>query len=515
MDSSQRETAEGFLFTDLYQLTMAQLYYKQGIHENIAQFDHFFRSYPDYGEHQAGYCINAGLETLLNWIERVEITDRDIEHLRSQKGNAGDSLFDDDFLDWLREHGDFSSLRITSIPEGRVVHPNEPLNIVEGPLALAQLLESALLNKLNYQTLIATKASRIKQAGMNNMTLEFGMRRAHGWGANEGTRAALVGGADFSSNTGASYVLDYDPKGTHAHSMVQAFLGLGGTEKDAFEAYADVYPDDCLLLVDTVDTLESGVPNAIEVFESLREKGHQPVGIRLDSGDLAHLAVRSAKMLNQAGFEDVSIVLSNQLNEMVLTQIIDQVQQEAPDYGLDPDHVIDRLVYGVGTRMITSKGDPALGGVFKLVGIKDGGEWNPALKISESPAKVPNPGPKQLWRLYDQRGKATADLVAEADEDPREQETIELQHPTERGSSRSLYEEELQEIEPLLETVFESGQRIGKNRPIEEIRRIRDEDLARLDSGVRRIVNPHVYHVSLSPSLWKLKQRLIHEARGD
>lgn len=513
MDQSDRATAEGFLFTDLYQLTMAQLYYKKGIHEKTAQFDHFFRSYPDYGEHQAGYCVNAGLEWFLDWVESARITDEDIEHLRNQTGREGSQLFADDFLDWLRENGHFDALSIQSIPEGRVVHPNEPLNIVEGPLALAQIVESALLNKLNYQTLIATKASRIKQAGMNNLTLEFGMRRGHGQGANAGARAALIGGADFSSNTGISYVLDYPPKGTHAHSMVQAFMGLGGSELDAFEAYADVYPDNCLLLVDTVDTLESGVPNAIKVFEKLREKGHQPMGIRLDSGDLAHLAVRSAEMLNEAGFEDVSIVLSNQLNEMVLTQIIDQVRQEAPDYGLDPDSVIDRLVYGVGTRLITSKGDPALGGVYKLVGIKDDGEWNPALKVSESPAKIPNPGRKKLWRLYDRRGKATADLVGHVDDSPAEEDPLHLHHPTKEGESRTLSREDISEVEPLLEPIIDEGSVVGDRPEIEEMRSRRRDDLDRLDRGVRRIMNPHVYHVSLTSRVWSEKQQLVREHR--
>lgn len=513
MDATERETAEGFLFTDLYQITMAQLYFKKGLHEKKAQFDHFFRSYPDYGKHQAGYCINAGLNWLMDWIDEVEIKDQDIEYLREQTGREGDQLFEDDFLDWLESNGNFDRITLRSIPEGRVVHPNEPLNIVQGPLALAQVLESALLNKLNYQTLIATKAARIKQAGMDNMTLEFGMRRAHDRGANAGGRAALIGGADFTSNTGVSCVLDYPPKGTHAHSMVQAFMGLGGTELEAFEAYADVYPDNCLLLVDTIDTLEHGVPNAIKVFEKLREKGHEPMGIRLDSGDLAHLAVRSAKMLNEAGFEDTSIVVSNQLNEMVLMQIIDQIQEEAPEHGLDPEKLIDRLVYGVGTRLITSKGDPSLGGVYKLVSIRDDGEWSPALKVSETAAKVPNPGQKNLWRIYDQRNKATADLVTKGDEDPREMESIRLHHPNEKGTTRTLTHSEISRIEPLLETVLKDGDTVYDRPDIEEIRQNRKSDLKDLDTGVRRIMNPHIYHVSLSQNLWNLKRDLIQDAR--
>ncbi len=509
VNTEDHHLAEGALFTDMYQLTMAQLYYHQGMHEKTAQFDHFFRSNPDYGQHQAGYCIHAGLEWLLDWLEEARFGSREIEHLRQQTGREGKRLFEDDFLAWLRDHGSFEDLTIHSIPEGRVVHPNVSLNVVRGPLAMAQLLETALLNTINYQTLIATKAARIHQAGRGQLLLEFGMRRAQGKGANAGARASLIGGADYSSNTGLSYALGYPPKGTHAHSMVQAFMALEGSELDAFRAYADVYPDNCLLLVDTVDTLESGVPNAIKVFEELRRAGHQPLGIRLDSGDLAHLSVRAASMLNKAGFKDVNIVLSNQLDEYVLQQIVQQIKEEAPTYGVDPDHLIDRLVYGVGTRLITSQGDAALGGVYKLVSIQDGNEWHPAIKVSETPRKVPNPGQKQEWRLYDERGKATADLVGLEDEDPRTMEEVTLRHPTDASTYRFLPREQISEVESLLTKVYSNGQRTQNGASIETMRQRREEDINRLDSGVRRIVNPHIYHVSLTESLWNLKQDLI------
>ncbi|MDH4208443.1 MAG: nicotinate phosphoribosyltransferase, partial [Anaerolineae bacterium] len=363
MKQQQTRTAEGILLTDQYQLTMAQLYFRLGIHETQAQFDHFFRSYPDYGAHQAGYCINAGLEWLLDWMLEAHFRDQDIGYLRAQKGQAGQRLFKDDFLGWVRKNGTFEGINMRAIPEGRVVHPDVPLTVVQGPLATAQILETSLLNHLNYQTLIATKASRIKDSGHGQPLLEFGLRRAQGKGANAGARAALIGGADFTSNVGISHVLGYPPKGTHAHSMVQVFMALGEGELEAFRAYADVYPDDCLLLVDTVDTLESGVPNAIKVFEELRKQGHEPLGIRLDSGDLAYLSIQAAKMLDHAGFPDVSIVLSNQLDELVIWQITTQIQQEAPRYAVDPDRLIRRLVYGVGTRLITSQGQSALDGV--------------------------------------------------------------------------------------------------------------------------------------------------------
>jgi nicotinate phosphoribosyltransferase len=308
MKQSEWEVAEGILFTDMYQFTMAQLYYRVGLHEKQVQFDHFFRNYPDYGSHKAGYCINAGLEWLIDWMQSAHFRDQDIEFLRAQKSNSGSRIFSDDFLDWLRHSGDFSGLSLSAIPEGRVVHPNEPVTVVQGPLAMAQVLETPLLNKLNYQILIATKAARIHEIGRGRLLLEFGMRRAQGKGANAGGRAALIGGADFSSNVGISAVLGFPPKGTHAHSMVQLFIALGMSELDAFRAYAEVYPDDCLLLVDTINTLESGIPNAIRVFEELRRKGHKPVGIRLDSGDLAYLSIQAAKLLDGTGFPDVAIV---------------------------------------------------------------------------------------------------------------------------------------------------------------------------------------------------------------
>ena len=513
MRPSERLTAEGFLFTDQYQLTMAQLYYRLGVHEKGAQFDHFFRGYPDYGVHQAGYCINAGLEWLLDWMGEARFRDEDMAYLRGQTGRTGRRLFDDDFLAWLRSNGTFSGITMSAIPEGRVVHPHVPLTVVQGPLAMAQILETPLLNQLNYQILIATKAARIRESGRGRLLLEFGMRRAQGRGANAGARAALIGGADFSSNVGVSHALGYPPQGTHAHSMIQVFMVLGEGELNAFRAYADIYPDDCLLLVDTIDTLESGIPNAIKVFEELRRQGHEPVGIRLDSGDLAYLSIQAAKMLNEANFADTSIVLSNQLDELVIWQIITQIQKEAPRYGIDPDHLVGRLAYGVGTRLITSQGDPALGGVYKLVALRQDGEWAPAFKVSETPAKVPNPGNKHVWRLYDRRNKAVADLLGLDDQDPRQMDSILLHHPVEHAKYQTLARGDLAEIEPLLVEVLKDGKLVYDLPSIEEMRQYRQADLARLDPGVRRIMNPHIYHVSLTEKLWNLKQELVRTAR--
>ncbi len=514
MKPVEQQTAEGILYTDMYQLTMAQLYFRQGLHEKEVQFDHFFRSYPDYGSHKAGYCISAGLEWLLDWMTAAHFRDEDIEILRNQKTSQGRRIFGDDFLNWLRQHGDFSGLSLAAIPEGRVVHPNVPLTVVHGPLAMAQILETSLLNHLNYQTLIATKAARIREIGRGQLMLEFGLRRGQDKGANAGARAALIGGADYTSNVGVSAVLGFPPKGTHAHSMVQLFMALNRSELDAFRAYAELYPDDCLLLVDTIDTLESGVPNAIRVFEELRQQGHRPVGIRLDSGDLAYLAIQAAKQLDEAGFPDVSIVLSNNLDELVIWQIITQIIEEAPRYQMDADHLIKRLVYGVGTRLITSWGEPALGGVYKLVAVCDQDNWVPAIKISESPSKTPNPGHKAVWRIYDRRGNATADLLALPSDDVRNQERIQLRHPSDHTKQRVLDQSEISEIEPLLVEILEEGRLLVDLPDIDSMRATRQADVERLDPGVRRIMYPHIYHVSLTQSLWDMKQKLIGEALG-
>ncbi len=513
MNQVTRQIAEGILFTDQYQLTMAQLYFRTGVHEMEVQFDHFFRRNPNYGSHQAGFCISAGLETALDWIRSARFGETEIDYLRSQRSATGARLFHDDFLNWLRAHGDFSSLSIDAIPEGRVVHPNTPLTIVRGPLAMAQIVETGLLNYLNHQTLIATKAARMVEASRGGPVLEFGLRRAQGRGAIEGARAAIIGGATNSSNVGASYAIGRLPKGTHAHSMVQMFMALGMGELAAFQAYADLYPDDCLLLVDTVDTLESGVPNAIKIFNKLKAAGHQPVGIRLDSGDQAYLAIQAAQQLNEAGFPETSIVLSSDLDELVIWQINTQILHEAPRYGLDAQQVIDRLVYGVGTRLITSWGDPALGGVYKLVAVNKDGDWASAIKISETPAKTPNPGLKRLWRIYDQRGIATADLLSLEDETPQDAGALILRHPMDHTKYRALANHDVAEMETLHVPILRQGSLVYELPTLEAIRQQRRDDIQRLDPGVRRLVNPHIYHVSLTQPLWDLKQRLIAEAR--
>jgi len=509
------DTTTGILFTDQYQLTMAQLYFKLGWHEKPVQFEHYFREYPNYGAHKAGFCINAGLQDLLKWMQQARFGDNELALLQSQRDSNNKPLFQADFLDYLRRNGSFEALSMHAIPEGRVIHPHMPLTIVRGPVIMAQILETALLNKLNFQTLIATKAARIKMAARSQLVLEFGLRRGHDLGANAGTRAALIGGADFTSNVGQSHEMGLAPKGTHAHSMVQLFLSMGYSELDAFRAFADLYPDNCVLLVDTINTLESGIPNAITVFKELRKKGFSPMGIRIDSGDLAFLCIEAAKLLDSAGFEEAPIVLSNDLDELTIWQITSQIEDEAAKSGIDADKIIKRLVYGVGTKLITSWGAPALGGVYKLTAVFDAGKWKPTIKASENLQKSPNPGIKQVWRVYDNRGKAGADVIALENENLLDYESVRLYHPTDFSKSRRLERQKISSLEPLHTSIMENGKGVYKNPSLQEIRELRDADLKRLDSGVRRLINPHVYHVSLTEKLFKLKQSLLQHIQNN
>lgn len=509
-----QKVTEGFLFIDHYELVMAQLYFKLGIHEQQVQFEHFFREYPDYGSHKAGYCVNAGLEWFIDWMTNTSITENDIDLLKQSKTSAGDRLFADDFLKWLRENGNFSKINLRSIPEGRVIHPNVPINVVKGPLANSQMLETSLLNQINYQILIATKAARIKEIVQDQFVLEFGARRAHDRGANAGTRAALIGGADFSSNVGISYELGFQPKGTHAHSMIQMFLALGKSELDAFEAFAELYPDDCILLIDTIDTLDSGLPNAIKVFEKLKQKGHKPGGIRLDSGDLAFLTIECAIELDKAGFPDTKIVLSNELDELRIWQILSQIKKEASSKGADADKIIKRLIFGVGTNLVTSSGDSSLSGVYKIAAVKEEGKWQPTIKLSETIKKMTLPGEKQVWRIIEKSGKATADLICLEEEDPQEGKELTLINILKDEERRKIQKENIIKLDSLLIEIINEGKLKYNFPPITELRKSKDRDLSQLDFGVRRIINPHHYQVSMSEDLSKLKQKLLRRLNG-
>ncbi|MGB0865712.1 MAG: nicotinate phosphoribosyltransferase, partial [Granulosicoccaceae bacterium] len=511
MQQTESDLTRGVLFTDHYQLTMSQLYFREGLHEKRVRFDHYFREYPDYGTHQAGYCINAGMGSLQEWMNSVSFDRQVLDVLAQQRDVDGKALFDDGFLQYLHQMGGFEGLSITAIPEGRVVHPHESLTVVEGPLIKAQLLETVLLATLNYQTLIATRAARIKFSGRDQLMLDFGMRRGHAFGANAGTRAALIGGADYSSNVGVSQQMGLPARGTHAHSMVQVYMALGMGEFDAFRAYAKAYPNQCLLLVDTVDTLGSGVPNAIRVFEELRASGYEPVGVRLDSGDLAYLSIQVANLLDAAGFSQAGIALSNNLDEISIWQIVTQIQHEAGRYGQDASKLLKRLSFGVGTRLMTSEGASALGGVYKLVAVEDGSQWKSAIKLSESAVKTPSPGQKRVYRLYDSQGSASVDVIAEQDEGFDGREANQLFHPTHPGSSRRVKAGEMVEQEELLQPVAESS--LPPGEALQQMRERRDKDISRLHPGVLRLVNPHIYHVSLSESLHQSKQRLVEDLK--
>jgi len=512
---SAAQLRRGILSTDAYQLTMAQLYFRFGLHERPVRFEHFFRSYPDYGDHQAGFCVAAGLAPFVDWVLSTHSTAVDVEALRGHRSRSGDRLFSEEFCTWFSSAG-FEGLAVSAVPEGRIVHPNTPITVVEGPLAAAQVLETPLLNQLNFSTLIATKAARVSEAARGRPVLEFGMRRAAAAGADAASRASIVGGAASTSNAAVGYELGITPAGTHAHSMVQLFLALGEGEQAAFDAYAEIYPDDTLLLVDTVDTLESGIPNAIATFERLRRSGHRPVGIRLDSGDLAYLAVQAARELDAAGFPDAVIVLSSQLDELTIWQIMSQIMNEALRNGADPDSVINRLVLGVGSRLATSDGDPSLDGVYKLVAVDDHGTWLPAMKRSDSPAKVLNPGRKRLWRVYDDRQRATADVLSTIEEIITAGTDLHLHHHARPDVSRTIPARRWSRADEVLMPVLdESGLvypgGVAALADLTAAAKRRDDDVEALDPGVRRLVNPHTYHVSITEAVFDLKTRLLSD----
>ena len=406
----------------------------------------------------------------------------DVAYLRSL------SIFDEDFLAYL------SNFRFTgeilSVPEGTIVFPNEPIVRVIAPIMEAQLLETTLLNIIGDQTLIATKASRIVQAAKGDRVLEFGLRRAQGPDAGiYGARAAMIGGCRSTSNVLTGELFGAPVSGTHAHSWVMSFPD----ELTAFRAYAEVFPANCLLLVDTYDTLGSGVPNAITVFRELREKGYEPVGIRLDSGDLAFLSRQARKMLDDAGFPNAKIAASSDLDEEVIWDL--KAQGAAID------------VWGVGTRLITSKDNPALGGVYKLCAHEENGEFIPRIKISENPAKVTNPGIKQVFRFYDnESGKALADLIALADENFSSGEPLTIFHPEHTWKRMTL---ENYHARPLLVPIFEGGKQVYESPKLADIAKYAHSELDTLWEEYKRLNNPQRYKVDLSQRLYDLKTGLL------
>ena len=463
------------MLTDLYQLTMINGYYQCGAKNQMACFDLFYR-----GSNGYSYAIAAGLDQAIDYIENLHFDDDDIDYLRSL------NILGEDFLAELKGFRFTGSMR--AVPEGTLIFPNEPILTIIAPMFEAQLVETALLNLINHQTLIATTASRLTECTKANIS-EFGLRRAQGPDAGlYGARAAYIGGCRSTSNVLAGQMFGIEIKGTHSHSWVMSFP----TELDAFEAYAKVYPDNCLLLVDTYDTLKSGVPNAIKVFKKLREGGHKPLGIRLDSGDLAYLSRESRKMLDESGFPDAKIFVSNDIDEKVLLSL---AQQEAK---------ID--VYGIGTKLITSFNNAALGGVYKLSAIEDEkGNMTPKIKVSNSHGKTTNPGVKKIVRIYTD-GMAMADLICLADDTFDTSVPLTIFHP-EQTYKKTTFEN--YEVKELMVDIFKDGKLVYERPGLVEIGKYCDKSKAEFFPEYRRVVNTQEYKVDLSENMWNLKQKLL------
>ena len=470
------------LLTDLYQLTMTGGYVQEGKADQWASFDYFFRTIPDDG----GYCILAGLADVMEYIQTLQFSQDDLSYLE------GLDLFSRDFLTYLE------SFKFTgdmwAIPEGTVVFPHEPLIRVTAPLPEAQLIETTLLNVMNFQTLVATKAARLRWAAQGDPVVDFGLRRAHGPdGALMASRAAFIGGVDATSNVLAGRLYGIPVQGTMAHSWVESFPN----ELDAFRAYAKVYPDASLLLVDTYDTLRSGVPNAIQVGSELRKKSHELRGIRLDSGDLAYLSSQARRMLDKAGFSDTKIVASSDLDEWIVESLKRQ--------GAHVD------IWGVGTRLVTSFSCPALGGVYKLTAADENEKrMVPKIKRSDNPAKIINPGLKKVVRMYDQEEQMRGDVLFFDEESVPEGRSFRAYHPMFPHVFKT-YPGDFRKRE-LLVPIFQKGEVVYQSPRVHVIREHTLKSLEELDAAYKRFHNPHVYHVSLSPSLFAIKQRLLRQA---
>ncbi len=471
------------LLTDLYELTMMQGYFHNMDRNETVIFDSFYRNNPNGG----GYAIAAGLEQLIKYIEELHFAPQDIDYLASLK------IFDKDFLDYLANFHFSGS--IYAIPEGTVVFPREPLVKVIAPIMEAQLVETAILNIINHQSLIATKASRVCWAARGDGIMEFGLRRAQGPDAGTyGARAAVIGGCTGTSNVLCGQLFDVPVKGTHAHSWIMSFPD----EYTAFKTYADMYPSACILLVDTYDTLKSGVPNAIRVFQEMRDAGVELsfYGIRLDSGDLAYLSKKARKMLDDAGFPDAVISASNDLDEYLIDSL--KVQGAAI------------TSWGVGTNLITSKDWPAFGGVYKLAAIMgDDGKFIPKIKLSENSEKVTNPGNKTVYRIYDKEsGKIKADLICLVEEKFFEDQSMLLFDPQEPWKKTKL-KPNTYTLRELLKPVFLDGKCVYKSPKVMDIREYCQKELSTLWDETRRLVNPQKVYVDLSGKLYDIKIDLL------
>lgn len=465
------------LLTDLYQLTMINGYFENNVHNDVVVFDMFFRKNACKG----GYTIVCGIEQLVEYIENLKFSESDLDYLKTL------NLFSDKFLDFLRDFkftGD-----IYTVEEGTVMFPNEPIIRIKAPLYQAQLIETALLTIINFQSLIATKASRVCFAAKGDPVFEFGLRRAQGPDAGTyGARAAIIGGCTATANVLAGKMFNIPVVGTHAHSWVQKF----DNELDAFEAYAKIYPNNCLLLVDTYDVLKSGMPNAIKVFKELKAKGHEPLGIRLDSGDLDYLSKECKNMLTEAGFEDVRITASNDLDEYCISNL---KSSGSPINS-----------WGVGTKLITSSDSPSLGGVYKLVASYKDGKYEPKIKISEDPEKITNPGYKKVVRIYNTQGHAEADLIMLEDESIDTTKPLTIFHPVYKWKTKTFTNYTIKE---LLKPLYINGECKYENKSVKEIQEYTRNELNTLWREYKRLLYPQTYKVDLSEKLCTLKESML------
>ena len=469
------------MLVDFYELTMAHGYFENGMEDQIAYFDMFFRRVPDEG----GFAIMAGLEQLIEYLKHLEFTDEDIEYLRSKQ------LFSEGFLTYLKNFK--FACDIYAIPEGTPIFPNEPILTVRGPIIQAQFIETMILLSINHQSLIATKSNRIVRAANGRPVLELGARRAQGAdGAILGARAAYIGGCKGTACTISDRDFNVPALGTMAHSWVQTF----DSEYEAFKKYAELYPENCTLLVDTYNTLKSGVPNAIKVFkEILIPKGYKSGAIRIDSGDAAYLSKKARKLLDEAGLHETKIVISNSLDEYIIKDLL---IQNAP---------IDS--FGVGERLITSKTEPVFGGVYKIVAVEKEGQMIPKIKISNNIEKITNPGSKQVYRLYDRdTKKAIADVITLAHEkidDTKPYTIFDPEHTWKRKEITNFI------ARPLLAPIFLNGEFVYTSPTLEEIVTYSKEQIEMLWEEVLRFEKPHRYYVDLSKELWTLKTELLEK----
>lgn len=469
------------MLTDFYELTMANGYLLNGFESKTACFDMFFRQVPDKG----GFALMAGVEQLIKYLKKLEFKEEDLNYLRSKHN------FNEDFIEYLRNFK--FSCDVWAVAEGTPIFPNEPIITVKGPAIEAQFIETMVLLTINHQSLIATKANRIVRAAQGRSVMEFGSRRAQGYdGAIFGARAAYIGGCVGTACTIAERDYNIPAGGTMAHSWIQMFP----TELEAFQTYAEIYADNCTLLVDTYNVLKSGIPNAIKVFEEvILPKGHRPKGIRIDSGDITYLSKEARKMLDDAGFPDCKIVASNSLDEYIIRDILIQ--------GAEID------MFGVGERLITSKSEPVFGGVYKLSAVEENGILKPKIKLSENVDKITNPGFKQLWRLFDKKtGKAVADVITLADEvidDSKSYELFDPEHTWKRKRVSNFY------AKKLLNQIFDKGKCVYESPDLQTIQNYCKEQVDTLWDEVKRFENPHKYYVDLSQDLWEVKERLLEE----